>query len=112
MVSLGHKDCLDSKSFQIRPFLRKFRMQALFLMQIQNLKSDFRCFDFLLFLGIKSETNLYKTDPINVGGTIGTTILPNRLICAMKFLSLEIQVYITSANSGIQKFCNCLYSTV
>ena len=35
----------------------KFRMQALFLMQIQNLKSDFRCFDFLLFLGIKSETN-------------------------------------------------------
>ena len=27
----------------------KFRMQALFLMQIQNLKSNFRGFDFLLF---------------------------------------------------------------
>ena len=38
----------------------KFRMQALFLMQNQNLKSDFRFFDFLLFLGIKSETNQYK----------------------------------------------------
>ena len=35
----------------------KFRMQALFFMQIQNSKSDFRFFDFLLFLGIKSETN-------------------------------------------------------
>ena len=35
----------------------KFCMLALFLMQIQNLKSDFRCFDFLLFLGINSETN-------------------------------------------------------
>ena len=30
----------------------KCRMQALFLMQIQNLKSDFRGIDFLLFLGI------------------------------------------------------------
>ena len=35
----------------------KFHMQALFLMQIQNLKSDFRCFNFLLFLGMNSETN-------------------------------------------------------
>ena len=35
----------------------KCRMQALFLMQIQNFKSDFRDFDFLLFLGIKSESN-------------------------------------------------------
>ena len=35
-------------------------MQALFLMQIQNFKSDFRDFDFLLFLGIKSESNLYR----------------------------------------------------
>ena len=35
----------------------KCRMQALFLMQIQNLKSDFQDFDFLLFLGIKSESN-------------------------------------------------------
>ena len=34
-------------------------MQALFLMQIQNFKSDFRDFDFLLFLGIKSESNHY-----------------------------------------------------
>ena len=38
----------------------KFRMQALFFMQIQNLKSDLRFFGFLLFLGIKSETNQYK----------------------------------------------------
>ena len=37
----------------------KFRIQALFFMQNQNLKSDFRFFDFLLFLGIKSETNHY-----------------------------------------------------
>ena len=36
----------------------KFRMQALFFMQIQNSKPDFRFFNFLLFLGIKSETNL------------------------------------------------------
>ena len=35
----------------------KFCMQALFFMQIKNLKSDFRFSDFLLFLGIKSETN-------------------------------------------------------
>jgi len=35
-------------------------MQALFFMQIQNFKSDFRFFDFLLFLGIKSETNHYE----------------------------------------------------
>ena len=35
----------------------KFRVQALFLMQIQNLKSDCRGFDFLIFLGIKSVTN-------------------------------------------------------
>jgi len=35
----------------------KFRIQVLFLMKIQNFKSDFRCFDVLLFLGIKSETN-------------------------------------------------------
>ena len=40
----------------------KFRMQALFFMQIQNLKSDFRLFDFLLFLGIKSETNQSRSD--------------------------------------------------
>ena len=32
-------------------------MQALFLMQIQNLMSYFRGFDFLLFLGINSESN-------------------------------------------------------
>ena len=38
----------------------KCRMQALFLMQIQNLKSDFRGIDFLLFLGIKSESNQYS----------------------------------------------------
>jgi len=37
----------------------KFRMQAQFLMLIQNLKSDFRGFDFLLFLGIKSESNQF-----------------------------------------------------
>ena len=37
------------------------RMQELFLMQIQNLKSDFRGFDFLLFLEIKFESNLSKT---------------------------------------------------
>ena len=35
----------------------KFRMQALFLMQNQNLKPNFRGLDFLLFLGIKSESN-------------------------------------------------------
>ena len=37
----------------------KFRMQALFLMQIQNLKSDFWGFDFLLQLGLKFESNQY-----------------------------------------------------
>ena len=37
----------------------KFCMKAIFLMQIQNSKSDFRGFDFLLFLGIKSESNQY-----------------------------------------------------
>ena len=36
-------------------------MQALFLIQIQNLKSDFRGFDFLHFLEIKFESNLSKT---------------------------------------------------
>ena len=41
----------------------KFRMQALFLMQNQNLKSDFQFFDFLLFLGIKSETDHYYQVP-------------------------------------------------
>ena len=34
-------------------------MQALFLMQMQNLKSDCQDFDFLLLLGIKSESNKY-----------------------------------------------------
>ena len=34
-------------------------MQAIFFKQIQNLKPDFRGFDFLLFLRIKSESNLY-----------------------------------------------------
>ena len=37
----------------------KFCMQALFLMQIQILKSDCRGFEFLLFFGIKSESNQY-----------------------------------------------------
>ena len=37
----------------------KCRLQALFLMQIRNLKSDFRGFDFLFFIGIKSESNHY-----------------------------------------------------
>ena len=41
----------------------KWRMQALFLMQIQNLKSDFQDFDFLLFLSIKSESNQCRNDP-------------------------------------------------
>ena len=40
----------------------KCRMQALSLVQIQNLESDFRGFDFLLFLGINSETNKYSSD--------------------------------------------------
>ena len=35
----------------------KCRMQALFLMEIQNFKSDCKDFAFLLFLGIKSDSN-------------------------------------------------------
>ena len=70
-----------SQRFQTRPFLRKFshqnernclfgklststciktlkyRMQAVFLMQIKNFKSDYQDFDFLRFLGINSEFN-------------------------------------------------------
>ena len=45
-------------------------MQALFFMQIQNLKSDFRFFDFLLFLGIKSETNQYYVKNLNTKSVI------------------------------------------
>ena len=71
------KNCQHSKSFQIRPFLRKFshqnkrkcylekqalkcRIQALFLMQIQHLNSDSRGFDYLRFFGIKSESNQWE----------------------------------------------------
>ena len=38
----------------------KIGMQALFLIQIPNKKSDFLCFDFLFFLGIESESNHIK----------------------------------------------------
>ena len=57
----------------------KCRRQPLFLMQIQNLMFDFRGFDFLLFLGIKSESNhwsmLSKTNPF-----LATRIWPNEWI--------------------------------
>ena len=42
-------------------------------MQIQNLKSDFRGFDFLLFLGIKSESNQYTYYDLNLN--VSTKIL-------------------------------------
>ena len=53
-LNVDNHDVLERPRSYIRIQALKFRMQALFLMQIQNLNSDFRGFDFLLFLGIKS----------------------------------------------------------
>ena len=61
----------------------KCRMQALFLMKNQNLRLDFRDFDFLLFLGIKSESNQFirwKTEQIALNRNSAVTLIFHYLL--------------------------------
>ena len=99
----------NSKNFWTFLYFHVDHLTWLKPLTIWDCPSDFKLIQQADIIVFSMHKRLYRTDPINVGGTIGTEIMPNRLICAMKFLSLEIQVHITSASSSIQ---NCLYSTV
>ena len=83
------------------PQALKFCMQALFLRQIQNLKSDFLGFGFLLFLGIKSESNHFRVDK-------------NTSVCKINLRQIAVSAIISTLGSKLNNlvgFKEVLWST-